>query len=184
MITISKILVPTDLSSYSVPGIGYATSLAKLHDAEMLVLHAMPYAAIKEIFGPGYASQGLIEPAGAPIGGRHADVEGILETKKQIVLNFLEQKVAPELLHAVKIRQIIRLGKVVQEIIATAKEEQSDLIVITSHASPFRRLFHATFTERVIREAPCPVLSIQPSAQIRTGEHERLTASLIDRWAA
>jgi len=36
MITIKKILVPIDLSSVSVPAIGYASSLAKDHHAEVI----------------------------------------------------------------------------------------------------------------------------------------------------
>jgi nucleotide-binding universal stress UspA family protein len=135
-------------------------------------------------FAPGYVSEELIEPAGALAVGGQPNVEAALETKKQLVVNFLGQKVAPELRNAVRIRPVIRLGKVVEEIIAAAKEEQCDLIVITSHASRLRRLFHATFTERVVREAPCPVLSIQASAEIRTDKGERLAAKLIDRWAA
>jgi nucleotide-binding universal stress UspA family protein len=184
MITIKKILVPTDFSNFSVAAIGYASSLAKSHGAEVLVLHAVPVAAMKERFAPGYVTEGLIEPAGASMAGGQPNVEGLFEAKKQLVVNFLGQKIAPETLNSVKIRPVIRLGKVVEEIVAAAKEEQCDLIVITSHASRLRRLFHGSFTDRVIRGAPCPVLSIQPSAEIRTDKDERLAVRLIDRWAA
>ena len=42
MITIKKILVPMELSNVSVPAIGYASSLAKNLDAEVILLHVMP----------------------------------------------------------------------------------------------------------------------------------------------
>ena len=46
MITLKKILVPTDLSNLSVPAVGYALSLAKLHDAEVSLLHVLPNEAM------------------------------------------------------------------------------------------------------------------------------------------
>jgi hypothetical protein len=49
------------------------------------------------------------------------------------------------------------------EIIAAAKEEQCDLIVMTGREGSLRRLFGASVTERVVRHAPCPVLSMRPS---------------------
>ena len=42
MLSIKKILVPTDFSDISVPAIGYAISLAKKNAAEVTVMHAFP----------------------------------------------------------------------------------------------------------------------------------------------
>ena len=74
--------------------------------------------------------------------------------------------------------------KVVDEIVSAAKELQSDVIVMTSHVSRLTRLFRGSFTERVIRKAPCPVLTILPSAEVRTDKDERVPVRLIDKWAA
>ncbi len=116
---------------------------------------------------------------------RHeTSVENIFESKKQLVLRFLEQTIQPDLRNVVKIRPLVRLGKVVEEIMAAAKEEQCDLIVMTSRGSSLRRLFGGSITERVVRNAPCPVLSMQPSAEVRTEKDERLQIKLIDQWAA
>ena len=184
MITIKKILVPIDLSTVSVPAIGYASSLAKDHDAEVILLHVLPVGSLREQFPSGYGD-GLALPADTPVGVRHqTSVEAICERKKQVLLGFLEQKVGPGLRQTVKVRPLVRLGKVTEEIIATAKEEQCDLIVMTSREGSLRRLFGGTVTERIVRNAPCPVLSMQPSAQIRTEKDERLQVKLIDRWAA
>jgi hypothetical protein len=84
----------------------------------------------------------------------------------------------------VKIRPLVKLGKVVEEIIAAAKEEKCDLIVMTSQGGTLRRLFGASITERIVRHAPCPVLSMQLSAQVRTENDERLEVKLINQWAA
>lgn len=185
MITIKKILTPTDFSSISVPAIGYAISLAKDHAAEVSVLHALPIEVMREHFSDRHAPGGLAAPPEAPIGvTRQPDIEHLFERKKQVLYNFLEQKIAPELLRAVKINAIVKMGKVVEEIVAVAKEEQCDLIVMTSHGGRLRRLLHGSFTDRVVRQAPCPVLSIQPWAEIRTEENKRVPVTRIEKWAA
>ena len=48
MITINRILVPTDLSIASVPTVGYALALAKAHHAELSVLHVLSTDVIKD----------------------------------------------------------------------------------------------------------------------------------------
>ena len=185
MITLQKILVPTDFSDISVPAIGYALSLAKAHGGEVGVLHALPSEVMKQHFSDPYAGGGLAAPEAAPIGiTSHSNLESLFERKNQVLHNFLEQKIATELVRAVKIKPLIRVGKVVEEIVAAAKEEQCDLIVMTSHGGRLRRLLHGSFTDRVIKRAPCPVLSIQPWAEIRTDDNRRVPVNRIERWAA
>ena len=181
MITVQKILTPTDFSSISVAAIGYALSLAKDHAAEVSVLHAISADVMKEHFAPG----GFAGPQEAPISvAPRSGIESLFERKKQVLYNFLEEKIAPELLRAVKVNALIKMGKVVEEIVAAAKEEKCDLIVMTSHGDRLRRLLRRSFTDRVVRQAPCPVLSIQPWAEIRTVENKRVPVSRIEKWAA
>ena len=185
MIAIKKILVPIDLSSVlSVPAIGYASTLAKNHDAEVILFHVILIDSMKEHFAGGYGD-GLVFPAETPVNVRHqTSVEEIYERKKQVLLRFLQQEVPADLRTTVKVRPVVRLGKVVEEIIGAAKEEQCDLIVMTSRGSNLRRLFGGSITERVVRNAPCPVLSMQPSAEVRTEKDERLQVKLVHQRAA
>jgi universal stress protein A len=184
MITLTRILTPTDFSTISVPAIGYALSLAKQLGAEVTVLHALPTAALKGQFFNQYAAEDLAGTA-APIGGgRQPSFEDVFERKKRVLLSFLEERISKELLGAVKVNAVVKLGKVAGEIVAVAKEEQSDLIVMTSHGGRLRRLIHSSFTDHVIRQAPCPVLSIQPWTEIRIEENKRTPVKLIERWAA
>jgi nucleotide-binding universal stress UspA family protein len=185
MITLKRILAPTDFSIITVTAVGYALSLARELGAEVTVLHALPTEVMKEQFMNQYAAGDLAGPAAAPVGLTHQpDLEGIFERKKQVLHTFLEQRISSDLLRTVKVNSVIRIGKVAEEIVAVAKEEQCDLIVMTSHGSRLRRLLHGSFTDRVILLAPCPVLSIQPWAEIRTEENKRVAVKLIDKWAA
>jgi nucleotide-binding universal stress UspA family protein len=183
MIMINKILVPTDLSSVSVPAIGYASSLATERDAEVVLLHVAAMDAMKRhLTGYGDALAFPVETRMSV--QRIPDIDNFYEEKKRRMLVFLEQKIAPDLRRAVKIRPLVRLGKVVEETIAVAREEQCDLIVMTSEGGHLRHLFGASNTERIVRQAPCPVLSMQPAAQIRTKTDQRLQVKRIDQWAA
>lgn len=185
MITLKKILVPTDLSDLSVPAVGYALSLAKFHGAEVSLLHVVPNEAMRQHFADRFAPGGLAAPAEAPIGAvQQPNLEELFERKKRVIHNFLEQRIAPELARAVKANGLVKIGKVTDEIIFAAKEEQADLIVMTSHAGRLRRLLRGGFTDRVILSAPCPVLLIPPWAEIRMEENKRVPAKLIDKWAA
>ena len=140
MITLKRILAPTDFSIITVPAVGYALSLARELGAEVTVLHALPTEVMKEQFMNQFAPGDLAGPAAAPVGRTHQpDLEGIFERKKQVLHTFLEQRISNELLRAVKVNAVIRIGKVAEEIVAVAKEEQCDLIVMTSHRSRLRR---------------------------------------------
>jgi nucleotide-binding universal stress UspA family protein len=184
MIIIKKILVPIDLSPVCVPAIGYAVSLAKDRDSEVILLHVVPVEAMKNHFTGGYG-ESLALPTGPAVSAPpQPGLDDVYERKKQLVLAFVERKIGPDLRKSVKIRPLVKLGKVVEETIAVAKEEQCDLIVMTSEGRYLRHLFGASNTERIVRQAPCPVLSMQPGAQIRTENDQWLQVKLIDQWAA
>jgi len=183
MITIKSILVPTDLSPVSIPAIGYAVSLAQHHEAEVFLLNVLPVEAMKKHI-TGYAD-GLAIPAG--VGGSvhgQPDIGQLYAQKKQVMLAFIQEKIGAELRRTVKITPIVRLGKVVEETLAAATEQRCDLIVVASEGARLSRLFGKSVTDRIVRQAPCPVLSMQPSAQIRLREDERLQVGAINQWAA
>jgi nucleotide-binding universal stress UspA family protein len=180
MILIKKILVPTDLSDSSMPAIGYALSLAKKHDAEVRVLHVLSPQALSENFAPGSIAEGLVEPGAATGGTLASRMDRLLERKQRVVHDFL-QPIGPDLLQGVKIKVLLRLGKPVREILAAAKEEQADLLVMTRRSGLSLR---GHVTDRIVKQAPCPVLSLQPFAEIRTGENERVPLNLVEKWAA
>ena len=184
MIIIKRILVPVDLSATSACAVGYARSLARQIQAEVLPLHVLSVDVLKPDLAGTYADQ-FTFPAQGPANTRPAtETENILESKQRIVQAFLDQKLGAELRSGVKLQPLVRFGKVADEIIASAKEHQCDLIIMMSQAGRLRRLFGGSITERIIRHAPCPVLSMQASAHVRTEKDERLEVGVIERWAA
>lgn len=170
MIKIKRIVVPTDFSKVSLPAIRYALSLARDHGAEVMVLHAIPRDVVKQTtLGPYIGAEGFPFSAGW-IGELHPPkLDVIIREKGLDLVNFLEQNIEPALLKAVAVKPVVRLGEVVDEIVAAAKELRSDLIVMTSRErSWLGRLFSKSLTQEVVRLAPCPVVSIQPWARVST----------------
>ncbi|MEX0806066.1 MAG: universal stress protein [Candidatus Binatia bacterium] len=185
MITVKKIIVSTDLSDASVPAIGYAMSLARAYNAELAVVHVLRTNELKGQFSQGYATEGLASPAGTPpISTGQVGLGDLFERKKPIIRAFVEQRLGIELSKAVTIKPVIKYGNVAKEIVAAAKEEKCDLIVMASQASRLSSLFRAKLTERVARQAPCPVLLIPPTAEVTTDKNERVPITLIEKWAA
>jgi len=65
------------------------------------------------------------------------------------------------------VREMVTQGKPSAEIVRVAREEAADMIVLGTHGAGIldKALFGST-TERVVRKAPCPVLTC------RLAEHE------------
>lgn len=183
MILIKKILVPVDLSDISLCAAGYASCLAKQTQAEILALHVLNVDVLKPNLAGTYSDQFGVGAQG-PAAARSLDSENILENKRRIVQAFLDQKLGSELRSGVKLQPVVRLGKVADEIIALAREEHCDLIIMMSLSGRLRRLFGRGITERVVRHAPCPVLSMKTSDHVRTDKDEQLEVGSMDRWAA
>jgi nucleotide-binding universal stress UspA family protein len=73
------------------------------------------------------------------------------------------QKVAEDrVAEGVEFRTIVRTGKPFIEILETAREEDADLIVIPTHGrTGVEHIFFGSTAEKVVRKAPCPVLSLR-----------------------
>jgi nucleotide-binding universal stress UspA family protein len=56
----------------------------------------------------------------------------------------------------------VRWGNPVEEVVAYAREQAIDLIVIATHGrSGLSHVLLGSVAERIVREAPCPVLTIR-----------------------
>lgn len=63
---------------------------------------------------------------------------------------------------ALKVRTLVRAGSAPREIVAIAKEEHADLVVPGTHGlGEVERLLVGSVADRVVRTAPCPVLTVR-----------------------
>jgi nucleotide-binding universal stress UspA family protein len=181
MVRIKKILAPTDLMESSLAGIKYGISLARDHDAEVVVVHVADDTLMPRIGMTPYQAEMLTRRRWAVVG------EGILSLieeerrKKDLLLDdFLTRHIEPEVLRSAKLKRVTRLGEVVAEIVSVAAGEECDLIVMASRGRGWLgRMVFGSLSEKVARRAPCPVLTIQPSALVREDGRRVPVSSLV-----
>ncbi len=143
MIKLQRILVPTDFSDSARHAFAYGLSFASEYGAELLLLHVVEQVPM------GYASE--LFPA--PMAEVFQQVSGYARTE----LARLKAEVADK---GVAVRERLAQGKPSAEIVRVAREETVDMIVLGTHGRGMldKALFGST-TERVVRKAPCPVLT-------------------------
>jgi nucleotide-binding universal stress UspA family protein len=146
---IRHILAPTDFSDYSKKAISDAFELARTFGAKLSLLHV--------IEPPPYPIEGFAPSA---VG---ADLLGDLEQQASTEL----AQVLPDAQEAtVEVTRAVAIGSPSQKIVETAEAEHVDLIVMATHGrTGLSHLLIGSVAERVVRTAPCPVLTIRPPAE-------------------
>ena len=185
--TFSRILVPTDFSAGSELAWGLAQRLAVTHGAELCLVHVLPTTPldvearlrkeeqkaelraraaehqlailrddqltsdeqelpVSHVFhGPLTGDQ---LKAVSPAGGEWAAL--------------LEQWAAAGRTLGCKVNTELRTGAPAREIVAAAEEQEADLVVIANHGyGNLHRLLIGSVADRVIRMAPCPVVTVK-----------------------
>lgn len=145
MDNIKKILVPIDFSDYSKNALRYSVNFAKSISAKMFLIYV-----IEPMIYPADFSMGQIAiPA--------ADID--MTKRAQEELNTLANN---EIDNSIAVEVIIKSGKPFVEIIETASEIDADLIIIATHGhTGVEHLLFGSTAEKVVRKAPCPVLTLR-----------------------
>jgi len=145
MITIDRILCPIDFSDCSRRALDHATAIAHWYDATVTLLHVCtddPPAA--------YGLRTPVPPTPGPGG---ADRDALLSAMR----TFAEAEVGAQ----VPLRYEVAEGHTAAEILALSMSWPSDLLVMGTHGrSGFERLLLGSVTEKVLRRAVCPVLTV------------------------
>jgi nucleotide-binding universal stress UspA family protein len=141
LIQIRHILCPVDLSPFSKRALVHAAVLAGWYEAKLTTLHVDPLVPVLYGF-PDVAAV----PSGSPDSDRvRAEVE-----------RFVQAAVAPQ-----PAQIVVRTGAPAPQILQYAAEVTTDLLVLGTHGrSGFERLMLGSVTEKVLRKASCPVLTV------------------------
>jgi len=144
---IRQILAPTDFSECSKQAVAYAYALSQKFGARLLLLHV-----VEEL--PHYI--GFLSPEGAATVLKH------LECQARLNLAQLLPKAEDV---EVEITCQAVTGTPYFKIIEIAQAEKADLIVMATHGrTGFDHFIMGSVAERVVRTAPCSVLTIRPTA--------------------
>ena len=158
MISIGNILCPVDFSAFSQHALQHGMQLARWFNATLTVLYVYPPPAAPPpvLFG------GLPGPLpGEPYPALTVSPEQAHEDITAQLTTFAASVDA----QGVQLRIEPRAGRPVREILHEAAAEHSGLIVLGTHGhSGFDRWVLGSVTEKILRKASCPVLTVPPPA--------------------
>jgi nucleotide-binding universal stress UspA family protein len=154
-VKIQTILAPTDLSSASKAGVGYALGVAKELDARVIVYHVITAKEIAEF--------GRKRQAGAFVAARF---NGLMEIYQSRLRQFLKRNFADHL-RSINVESKVGFGTPETSIVASAKTDRADAIIMSSsRRGRFANWLLGSVTERIVRNAPCPVLVIPTDSAV------------------
>lgn len=142
---INKILVPIDFSDYSKAALRYAVNFAKLFNAEIILI----YVVEPVIYPPDFSMGQIAIPT--------VTTEFDDRAKEE-----LRKLASNEIPSQINVQTVLKTGKPFVEIIDTAAELDVDIIIIATHGhSGVEHILFGSTAEKVVRKAPCPVLTIR-----------------------
>jgi universal stress protein A len=154
-----KILAPTDLSDLSRVGVGRALDIAASQKAEVYVYYVVGNDEVTPhygLFDDELASAEEFRP-----------IAEFLEESRRDLAKFLRDNFA-DLIPQVNIHAEVELGLPYKKIVEKAVENGVDMIVMSTHGrTGLLHMLIGSVTEKVVRLAPCPVLSIHPSKETK-----------------
>jgi len=140
---IERILVPTDGSDCSLRAAELAIRLAKVFEAEILVIYVIDTVILNEI------TRGVEKGA----------VEKELKEKGQRYLDYIVKQAEKE---GLKAKSVLTKGEPHDQIVRHARNHKADLIVMGTYGRRgAERILIGSVAERVIEYAPCPVLVVR-----------------------
>jgi nucleotide-binding universal stress UspA family protein len=148
-----RILCPVDFSEASMGALRAAAALASRSGGSLTLLHVdlVPGSAIPEAIlpTPPELAADLSSPADRPL---------------------LEWKARAEKLGAPHVEAYRSVGRPAQEILALARRDAFDLVVLGTHGRKgLGHLLLGSVAEEVVRQAPCPVLTLGSEAVAALG---------------
>ena len=139
MLSIRRIVHPTDFSELSRPAFELACALARDYGAKLVVLHVSPPPPV-----------GVVEGI---------TVELPTGWEEQVRAQLDRIKPADT---RVRVAHRMEQGDAAREIVRAAAETKADLIVLGTHGrSGLARVLMGSVAEAVMRKAPCPVLTVR-----------------------
>jgi nucleotide-binding universal stress UspA family protein len=143
----TRILCPTDFSDASDHAIDLAVVIARAYSARVTAIHVTGAAAVPPQLG-------------IPAGGMPGEEEiAALRAKTEAQFSAAARA-------GVAVDVCVETGSAADQILARAGMETADMIVMGTHGSGgFKHLVLGSVTERVLRQARCPVVTVPPRAQ-------------------
>ena len=144
MITLKNVLVPTDFSECSDAAVRYGLALANAFGAKLHLLHV-----IQDPYTQPWGAEALPMAIG----------DLVTEWQEQAITR-LNAIVPPT--ERDRVVTSCTIASPYSEILRYAREQKIDLIVLGTHGrGPVAHMLLGSVAEKVVRRAPCPVLTVR-----------------------
>lgn len=141
------LLIATDFSEAAEAAEAQGVDLARRLGAEVVYVHVGTEPSLY-----GESPFGMVR------------VQAVFEAQHRWATAELEGRVQRAGAQGVTARYVLSAGVPYQEIVKAAEKERADMVVIGTHGrTGLERVFLGSVAERVVRLAPCPVLTVRPS---------------------
>jgi nucleotide-binding universal stress UspA family protein len=148
---INHVLCPVDFSDTSDHAIEHATAIAAWYGSRITALHVVTPVTV-----PAFTALTPSYPAQIRLG----------DAERRQLEDAIAQRFRTAGTPGLPVTTAIDEGLPVPLILEHALRDEADLIVMGTHgASGFQHLLLGSVTEKVLRKAPCPVLTVPPRAQ-------------------
>ena len=171
MINVTTILLAMDGSDGSWKALDYALTMARQHGARLVAVHVVNRIEIEGI------RRALQLANLSESDDRLTSLQKEYETNACSVLSEI---VGVAQRAGVPIETTAVIGSPAEDIVRLAREIKADLIVIGTHGRHgLSRVFLGSVAERVVRTAPCPVLTVRGLAVgVTDGAEEALAIAI------
>ena len=162
---ITRILVPTDFSPASDAAFDYALVIASRFGASLHLLHVLDDPLV---VGQTWGSEVYI-----------GSLPTMRESLSQAAAAKLAHVVAQAEAKGIAARSDVRVGRPAEMIRDAAEKEAVDLIVMGTHGrTGMAHLVMGSVAERMLRDAPCPVLTVRAGDPL-TAERAMFESELV-----
>jgi universal stress protein A len=140
-----KIVCPVDLSEVSMSALKLAASVAIQFESSLVIMNVVEPIVAPSDFTFGPMTSGEVE-------------DRLVDRSAQA----LKELAATLQVPSERVSARVERGRASSEIVRVAQEEKADLIVIGTHGyTGMAHVLLGSTAERVIRKAPCPVLTVR-----------------------
>ena len=159
MIKIANVLCTIDFSAFSVHALAHSVQIGRWFNSTVTALYVYP----PPVPPPPMLFAGM--PGPVPPEPFPAQTVSPDLTHDQMTAELTKFVAANVDSRGVQVRVHVRAGDVVREILNETQALADPLIVLGTHGhTGFDRLVLGSVTEKVLRKAPCPVLTVPPAA--------------------
>jgi nucleotide-binding universal stress UspA family protein len=150
MISFKHIVVPTDFSERSLRALDYAIGFSEIFSSKLELV---------------YVVEAGLHPA--DLAWTNVDYGDLNKQHQEAAQKYMESIVKNRIPQGISVGISILIGKAFVEIVRFAELENADLIVMATHGhGGVSHLLLGSTAERVVRKAPCPVLTIKHPLRI------------------